>query len=591
MAFSCLLLFNIFNIASLVSAIPFLEILFDTEKVLPTTLPQPSGFWDMAYWKGVAFYHLGHVISTQGRETTLLYFCIALVCVIILKSVFRWLSSYYIAPFEQGVIREMRDHVFRHTMQLGMGFFTRKKKGDILGTLVSDVQEIQDAVIGTLQSCLRDPLTMVMVLITMLFLSWKMTLFTLIILPITGLFISFISKKLKRKAKLGQDALGELISISDEALGGVRIIKSFQKEDYVAGVYQRQNRKYSTLQIALRRRSSLASPVTEVLSFIVVCIIILYGGSLVLSGTGEFRGTEFIGFIIVFSQFINPIRDFSTSLSKIQKGTASFDRVENLLNEPIDIQDTATAKPITDFRQNIQFQDVQFSYTTDATVLKGISFDVKKGETVALVGSSGSGKSTIADLVVRFYDPQGGSVLFDGEDLRTLRVADVRAQMGYVSQEGVLFHDTVYSNIALGLKNVSQADVEAAAQAANAHEFIARLPQGYQTLIGERGTMLSGGQRQRIAIARAILRNPNILILDEATSNLDNESEKLVQDALTRLMEHRTAIVIAHRLSTIVNADKILVIDKGQIVESGTHDALMAQQGAYRRLYETSAAY
>lgn len=557
-----------------------MELLFSADSQIPATAANPSSTKDQLY----AF--LGQYIRQHDRREALLLVCGFLIVAIMVKSGARWLNSYFISPFEQGVITEMRKHIFRHLTRLDIAFYTRRKKGDLLSILVSDVQEIQDAVLGTFQSTLRDPLSLITVLITLFVLSWKLSLFTLILLPVTGLFISLISKKLKRRANRSQEALGELIAIADEAISGMRVVKAYQKEGYVREKYQHQNKIYSDLLISVRRRSSLASPVTEVLAIMVVCIIILYGGSLILNGQGELRGSEFVGFILVFSQFINPVRDLSTSITRIQKGMASWERVDRLLSTPIEIKKTANPVRINGFEDKLQFEHVWFRYE-DEWVLRDVSFSVEKGKTVALVGASGSGKSTSADLILRFYDPQQGRITLDGHDLRDLLPGDLRARIGYVSQEAVLFHDTVLNNIAFGLRNVDEAAVIEAAKAANAHEFIAKLPNGYHTLIGERGTMLSGGQRQRLSIARAILRNPAILILDEATSNLDNESEKLVQEALSHLMASRTSLVIAHRLSTIQHADQILVMDKGQVVETGTHTELLAQNGVYARLYET----
>ncbi|MEM6264344.1 MAG: ABC transporter ATP-binding protein [Bacteroidota bacterium] len=587
LAFFFLVLYNIFSAASLFSVIPFLKILFEE---LPQHAPaQPLSWLDADSIKDHGYYQLSQLLAATDRIQVLMYFCGVLCAAILLKSLTRYFSSFFIAPLEQGVIFGMRTQLFNHLSKLSMSFFTRKKKGGLIGLLVSDVQVVQEAVIGTLQSIIRDPLTMIVFLAAMLFISWKLTLFTLLVLPITGLFINFIAKSLKRKSRKGQEVLGDLIAILDEFISGIRVVKAFQKEDFERERYQNENKKYTDLQIGIRRRSELASPTTEVLSIMVVCIIILYGGQMILEGKGELEAAEFLGFIGIFSQFLSPIKVFSNSLSKIQKGIAAYNRIEELLAESPEIQEVDAPTSLPEFTKRLVFEDIHFEYNPGEPVLKGVSFEMDKGQTVAIVGPSGAGKSTMVDLVARFYDPAQGAILLDEFDLRKLSLHDLRKQLGYVTQEGILFHDTVYNNIAYGLQ-VSQEEVERAARIANAHEFVLQLPQGYHTLLGERGTMLSGGQRQRISIARAVLRNPPILLLDEATSNLDTKSEKLVQGALDRLMQDRTTLVIAHRLSTIQHADLILVMDNGRIVEKGTHSELIAMSGMYRKLHDLQFA-
>ncbi|RMG21568.1 MAG: ABC transporter ATP-binding protein, partial [Bacteroidetes bacterium] len=505
--------------------------------------------------------------------------------VTLLKNLTRYFSAFFMAPLEQGVIYELRKRVFAHLSTLGLDFFTRRKKGDIIGLLVSDVQVVQESVISTVQSVLREPLTLLIYLVCLLLISWKLTLFTLVVLPVTALFIDRIRRPLKLLGLKGQDVLGELVGIVDEFIRGIRIVKAFQKEDFEVKRYEEKNRAYTRMQVAIRRRVELASPFTEMVSILVVCAIVLYGGKLILGGESQLSSEKFIGFIAFFSQFISPIKMFSNAISKIQKGIAAYERIENLLKEEPNIKEAPNALPLRAFEREIAFEGVYFSYGNE-DVLRDINFRLQKGQTLALVGPSGGGKSTLADLIPRFYDPRQGRITLDGIDIRQYRLGDLRAQIGYVTQEGILFHDTVLHNIAYGQPNPDREAVIAAAKVANAHDFIMQLPQQYDTLIGERGTMLSGGQRQRIAIARAVLRNPAILILDEATSNLDTESEKLVQDALDRLMQHRTSVVIAHRLSTILRADQILTIENGQIVERGTHQELLRKGGMYSKLYE-----
>jgi subfamily B ATP-binding cassette protein MsbA len=587
-----ILLYTVFSVVSLFSVIPFLRILFNRGEVLP----QPEGslsFWKPDSWKEHGYYQLNEWIRTTDEPSEiLLWFCLFLIAAISLKSIFRYLSAFFIAPLEQGVIKSMRSHIFDHLTTLDLAFYTRKKKGDILGLVVSDVQVVQEAVIGTFFSLLRDPIMMIMVLISMLFLSWQLTLFTMIILPLTGFFINFIAKKLKRRARRGQQALGDLLSVLDEFVSGIRVVKAFQKEDFEGKKHQAENQNYFRQMVSLRRQSSLASPLTEILSVMVICAIILYSGTLILRAEGGLTADQFIMFIVLFSQYIDPIKNVSNALSKVQKGIAAYQRVEGLMAEPARIQDAEQPQAMGTFREALRFEGVWFRYESQepgqvgSDVLKDLSFEVKKGQVVALVGPSGGGKTTLVDLIPRFYDPYRGKITLDGFDLRHLALRDLRRQIGYVTQEGVLFHDTVLRNNAYGQENPQLDRVVEAAKIANAHDFITALPQGYHTRIGERGTMLSGGQRQRLAIARAILRNPALLILDEATSNLDNESERLVQEALDKLMADRTSVVIAHRLSTIQRADLILVIEAGEIVERGTHQELLDLKGLYHRLHQ-----
>jgi subfamily B ATP-binding cassette protein MsbA len=580
-ALVCLLLYNVFNAVSLAMVIPFLDILFNTAPSEFTEVP----IWDWHEIKKSGFEYLEYVMFAYGKKQVLIWFCVLLVSAIFLKSIFRYLSSFFIVPLEQGIIRNIRDAVFEHMSRLSLAFYTRRKKGGLISIVISDVQVVQDSVSGNIQTLLRDPLTMIVFLGTMLFLSWKLTLFTLIVLPITGICINWISKSLKRKASKGQDRLDSLISIVDEFVTGIRIVKAFNAEPFETAKYKKYNHAYYDTQVSFSRRSDLASPSTEVLSILVVAVIILFGGNLILSNSSELKASEFIGFIAIFSQFLAPIKTFSHAISKIQKGIASFERIEKLLHESVTVKEPMDGKVITQFQTSIEFRGVSFSYG-DKKVLENIQLEIHKGQTIALVGPSGAGKSTLADLVPRFYDPDEGKLLMDGIELTKVQLASLRSRMGIVSQEGILFNDSVFRNIAYGDTQVSMEAVIEAAKIANAHDFISQLPEGYYTNLGERGTRLSGGQRQRIAIARAVLKNPDILILDEATSALDTESEKLVQSALDALMQNRTSLVIAHRLSTILKADKILVMESGAIKESGTHAELMEINGLYRKLYD-----
>ncbi|MCB0843543.1 MAG: ABC transporter ATP-binding protein [Bacteroidetes bacterium] len=574
---------TLFGAASLLSSIPFLEILFSDETLLSPAKPAAeAGF---SSFKDYGYYYLQTLIIEYGKANTLLYFCFFLSVIILIKNGTRYLASYCMAPLEYGIIRRMRAHLFSHLTLLDLQYFAKRKKGDILSIMSGDLETIMQSVISTVQAVVREPLTLMVYLVTLLIISWELTLFSLIILPITGIAINFVVKPLKKEANLGQKILGELIAQIEEFLTSIRIVIGFQKEKFEQKRHDSLNDHYTNLQISIRRRVELASPLTEVLSILVVCIIIYFGGLLILESDGDLKPSEFIGFIAIFSQFLSPIKVISNTISKIQKGIAAFDRFETILNEIPRIQESDRAVPIPGFESEIRFDDVWFKYE-DHFVLEGITFSLEKGKTVALVGASGAGKSTLADLLPRFYDPTKGKITLDGHDVRDIKLADLRRQIGMVSQEGFLFHDTVMNNIAYGIENPDREAVIEAAKVANAHEFIEQLPQGYDTILGERGTLISGGQRQRISIARAVFRNPSILILDEATSNLDTQSEKLVQQALENLMSNRTSLVIAHRLSTVLSADLIIILEKGKIVESGTHQELIELNGRYKSFYQ-----
>lgn len=568
------------------SVIPFLEILFQqTDKPLTAVAP-PESLWDFDALKAFGYYKLNLLIAGQtDKSKVLLGYCGILLGCILVKNVAKYLSEYFMIPFEQRIVHQIRERIFSQLTRLDLPFYTSKKKGELIGLMVSDVQVIEEATIKTVMNMLREPLTMLTFLLAMLLISWKMTMFTFLVLPLTALLLAVISKKLKKRAFLGQEALGKLVTIVEEYISAIRVVKSYQKEAFEAEKFHKTNEAYSHQAVAFRRRVELASPLTEMVSILIVCVILMYGGSLILSQNAELKANEFIGFIALFSQFLLPIRNLSTGISKINKAAAAYQRIEQLLQIQPQIQEKAKPQRLSAFEKEITFERVCFGYG-DNLVLQDINLTIPKGKTLALVGQSGSGKSTLADLLPRFYEVKSGSIRIDGIDVRDLAVADLRRQIGYVSQEGVLFHDSILSNIAYGDENPDRDRVVEAAKIANAWEFITQLSGGLEAVIGERGTMLSGGQRQRIAIARAVYRNPAILILDEATSNLDTESEKWVQEALDRLMQARTALVIAHRLSTIVRADLIAVMDKGKIVESGTHEELLARNGVYRKLYE-----
>lgn len=583
MALVAIMLYSLFNAASLVAIIPFLEILFKRENIPPPT--EAFNWTQLISWKEHGYYQLSLAIQTHGEVNMLYILIVCLFVLVFFKNCFRYLGAYLVSPLEQGIIQQLRTKLFDHLTILHLGFYTNQKKGNIIGLVVSDVQVVQEAVINTLFRSAREPLNMLISLTILLFLSAKLTLFIFIIFPLTALFINLIRKSLRKKARKGQEALGALVAKLDEFIGGIRIVKAFQKEEFERKKYEEQNAAFTSLQISLRRRYELASPVTEILSIGVVCVLMVYGGVLILSDNSKLTGPEFIGYIVVFAQFMEPVKAFSNAISRIQKGIAAFDRIEQLLNTPSAIQQVSKPVKLNQFTETICFEQVYFKYE-DVDVLKDINFCLDKGQMVAIVGPSGSGKSTLVDLIPRFYDPYKGRITIDGTDVKLTSLKELRSLIGIVAQEGILFHDTVLNNIAYGMVNPDRDEIVHAAKIANAHDFIMELPLQYDTLIGERGTRLSGGQRQRISIARAVLRNPPILILDEATSNLDSASERLVQDALDRLMAKRTSIVIAHRLSTIQQADFIIVLEQGRMVSKGTHIDLLQSNGLYKRLYD-----
>ncbi|MFO7829127.1 MAG: ABC transporter ATP-binding protein [Bacteroidales bacterium] len=576
------LLATIFSLFSFTMVIPFLGILFENQPIIENQVA-----WE---FNSEAIMHnfnyfLSQIILTQGERVALLTVSILVIIFVLFKTSLHYASTYVMAPLRNGVVRDIRNKLNRKILGLQLSYFTEERKGDIISRMTSDVQEIETSVVRSLNNTIKAPITIIVYLSILFITSPFLTIFVLLLLPISGGVIGRIGKSLRKKSEKGQSQLGLILSYIEETLFGLRIIKAFNTEDKIHDRFVQENNSYTKLMNRIWRRKDLASPFSEFMATVVIVIIMWYGGSMVLNNDATMSPQTFIFYLIVFSQIIPPSKDLSTVYYNLQRGLASLDRIDEILDANISITEKTNAKPINDFKNYVEYKDVSFKYIEDY-VLKNINLKIEKGKTVALVGQSGSGKSTLVDLLPRFYDIKEGEIKIDGTNIKDLKILDLRNLMGIVSQESILFNDTIYNNIAFGMENSSEEEIIAAAQVANAHEFILQTEHGYQTNIGDRGSKLSGGQRQRISIARAVLKNPPILILDEATSSLDTESEKLVQDALFKLMENRTSIVIAHRLSTVRNADEICVLQEGKIVERGKHDDLIELKGMYKKLHD-----
>lgn len=551
-------------------------------------LTKPAFSFSLAYFMHMFNHYFLQISEIYGKFGTLVYVCIIIVVSVFLSNLFTYLSGVVLAKVRAEVIKKMRLDIFQKTTQMHIGFFSNERKGDLMSKMTNDIQEVENSIVQSLRVVFKEPATIILYFAVLFFMSVKLTLFTILIIPISGAIIGGITRRLRKTAIESQESLGRIVNILDETIGGMRVIKAFGAQSYVTGKFDEETDNYSNVNISMARKNELASPISQFLGVFVVAGILLYGGSLVLGNASDLSASDFITYIIIFTQVLNPAKEISRAASSIQRGLASAERIFAVVDTPSDIQNRPNPKPVSAFSKSITFENVSFKYEKE-TVLSEINFTLEKGKTIALVGPSGGGKSTIADLVPRFYDPSEGRVLLDGTDLRDLDLAQLRGLMGIVTQESILFNDTVFNNIAFGLEGISEEKVMEAAKIANAHEFIVQLENGYHTNIGERGSKLSGGQRQRLSIARAVLKNPPILILDEATSALDSESERLVQDALTKLMTNRTTLVIAHRLSTIQHADEILVIKKGEIVQRGTHSQLILEDGLYKKLSSIQA--
>ena len=578
-------IFNIlsalFALFSFTMTVPFLRILFDTQNLVlekvPFELTKDSLGNNLNYL-------ISYLITNYGKGEALMYVSIGVIVVTFLKASFRYLANHLLAPVRTGVEKDIRNNIYRKILRLPLSYYTEARKGDVISRISTDVKEVEVSIMSSIEMVFRDPITILIFLTSMLLINVKLTLLALIMLPISGILIGRIGKKLKTTAFKGRKKMGILISVIEETLSGLRIIKAFNAEEHFKGVFGQTNNTFARLQKKVHRRRYLANPLSEFLSTTVMMVLMFYGGNLVLSGDSGLSSELFIAYIIIFSQVIVPAKSISTAYFNIQKGLASMDRINYILTAEETIKDVVNPVSITEFKDSIEFKDVDFSYNTEL-VLNKINLIVKRGQTIALVGQSGGGKSTLVDLVPRFIDPQGGAVLLDGIPVKEYKIVDLRNLMGIVNQEPILFNDSFYNNIAFGVNDLRGEDVINAAKVANAHDFIMETPDGYESNIGERGGKLSGGQRQRLSIARALLKDPPILIFDEATSSLDTESERLVQDAIEKLKENRTTLVIAHRLSTIKNADVICVIHEGKVVEGGKHEELLAKKGYYYKLH------
>ncbi len=573
----------IFSIISIAMLMPFMKLIFTNprpECVDCDTMNTVSSNPVVQYVKDF----LDNSNNTRGKVATLGFICILMIGFIILKNLFLYLSYYVLNPLKNGIVNNLREELYDKVLKLPVGFFNEKRKGDIMSRMTSDVAEVETSVVGTLEGWIRDPLTIIITLLVLFLISPLLTGVILILIPFLGLVIGRITKSLKKQSQDVAIKYGETLSTLDETLGGLRVIKAFNIERLLRQRFFKGNEELLHSKNSISFRRDLASPLSEVMGVMIFTAVLYWGGRLVLKGQ-LLEASVFLGYLGIFYNIIQPAKTLSTSFSNMRKGAAAIGRIEEILKTPVTVDDNPNGKKIEIFTEKIEFRNVHFAYQ-DAVILDGIDLVIEKGKTVALVGSSGAGKSTLADLVPRFHDVTAGEVLIDGVNIKDYSLHSIRSLMSIVTQEPILFNDTIANNIRLGKEDAGQEEIIAAAKVANAHDFIMQKELGYQTNIGDRGTKLSGGERQRLTIARAVVKNPPILILDEATSSLDTESERLVQDAINNMMQNRTSIVIAHRLSTIRHADEIIVLQKGKIVERGNHDQLMAQHGFYRRLVD-----
>ncbi len=577
----------IFNAAYLGLLHPMLATLFGDSKIEP--IPYPQFELSLEFAKTYFRYHFANIFSAYGPQQALGFVCVLIVCFLLMSNIFRYLERIVASKLKVDIVKNVRMEIFSKVSLMHIGFFNDQRKGDLISRFTNDVSEVEGAVVNGLKSVFKEPLTLIAFMIVLFSISVKLTLFTLVVLPVTGGIISEIVRRLKKKAIISQETLGRIVNILDETFSSMRVINAFNARNFMLRRIDQETSLHRKVNLSIAKKNELASPVSEFLGVLVVAGILYYGGHLVLSGDQELAPETFLVFLAFYANMIQPAKSFTNGLTSLQKGTMAANRIFAITDLEPAIKSKPDAVVLGEFKDSIEFEHVGFAYDKEE-VLTDINLRIMKGRTVALVGPSGGGKSTLADLIPRFYDPTAGTVKIDGVSLTDYDLESLRSVMGVVTQESILFNDTIFNNIAFGMENMQEGDVVRAAKIANAHDFIMETENGYQTVIGERGSKLSGGQRQRISIARAVLKNPPILILDEATSALDSESERLVQDALNSLMKHRTSVVIAHRLSTIQHADEIIVVQDGRIVERGRHDDLVREGGLYQKLREIQKA-
>jgi ATP-binding cassette, subfamily B, bacterial MsbA len=579
-----ILLFIIFSLLNFTLLIPLLDTLFGKDNAhVVTVLPHFN--FSIEYFKDVFYYWITFFIQRDGKLGVLIYVCIIILISVILKNLFGFLSQKVLTRMRVNLVRKIREKLFDQFSTQSLSFYYKEKKGNLLATLSSDVVEIESTVVTSIQVIFKEPLIIIATFIMLFYYSRQLTLFTILFFPISGFIISSISRRLKKKGNIIQESIGRLLSFAEEAMSGIRIIKIFNAEKFVSDRFKHENGKLSkTLKSTLNQRE-LSSPLSEVMGVFVILVIVAYGGSLILNGHSSLTASAFIAYIAFYFQIIEPAKNTASAISYMQRGLAAGERVIRILDEPQVILEKPSALKKEDFTEAIEFRKVSFKYD-QGYVLQDIDLTITKGKMIALVGQSGAGKSTMTDLIPRFYDVSAGGIFIDGTDVRDFQLKSLRNLMSMVSQEAILFNETIAANIAFGMEHFSREEIVRAAKIANAHEFILALEDGYDTVIGDRGARLSGGQKQRITIARAVLKNPPILILDEATSSLDTESERIVQEAINNMMQNRTSIVIAHRLSTVRHADEIIVLHQGQIIERGNHESLIARNGFYKRLVD-----
>ena len=579
------MIFNVFavlfSLVSITMVIPFLGLLFGT---METDIIKPESFtFSTSSIKDHFYYEINSIIESGEKIDALLFICGLILITFFFRNLFRYLALYFLTPIRNGVVHDLRSTLHEKVISLPLGFFTEKRRGDITSRMTTDLVEIEWSIMSSLEMIFRDPLQIIIYLITLILISPTLTLFVIVLFPITGFLIAKVGKSLKKSSEKSQKKMGDILSVLDENIGGLRVVKLFNAEKDVHQKFDGESKKYRSLMTSLLRKKDLSSPMSEFLSTIVMVVVMWFGGKLVLGGSSHLSAEAFIGYILIFSQIIPPAKSFTTAYYRLQKGSAAASRVYELMDVKNEIIESKNPKSVSKVNESLELKNVSFRYE-NTDVLSNISFTIEKGKTIALVGKSGSGKSTIADLCARFYDINEGEVCVDGVNIKSIKLSDLRHLMGVVSQESILFNDSIYNNIKMGNPSASKEEIIEASKIANAYDFIMQTENEFETNIGEKGDKLSGGQKQRISIARAILKNPNLLILDEATSSLDTESEKLVQDALKKLMKERTTLVIAHRLSTIKDADEIIVLSEGEIVERGNHTDLVEKNGVYKTL-------